>query len=140
MTSLRGPDPYAAVEDALATLAGRDASAVAAVCDLLHETIPTYTWVALIRRERSAVRIDCQRGQPYRVGLPNTAALLCAAATNIADVAATPPWDAAFPAARALIAVPAGPDRALVVASAHRGAFGPTDRALLERSGRELSN
>lgn len=137
MTSLRGPDPYASVEDALAA---RGALAAAAVCELLHTTIPTYTWVAVIKQGCPGAQIDCQRGQPHsadrQTSLP--IALFGAEATIVADVAAAPTWRAAFPKARALIAVPAGPGRALVATSEHQGAFGPADRALLESIGPRL--
>lgn len=142
MTSLRGPDPYADAEARLARLGAGRAPSVADLCRALHETIPTYDWVGLIARGPAGLRPIAQAGSPRALDAPAPA---CAALVGgaellvIHDLDAAPDLRGAFPGARALIAAPAGDGRALVVASAHRGAFGLADRALLGEAARLAS-
>ncbi|MFN8516665.1 MAG: hypothetical protein U0841_29625 [Chloroflexia bacterium] len=142
MTSLRGPDPYAAAEARLAPLfAGRPMSPDT-ICRALHETIPTYTWVGLARRNGDAVQLVAQQGTPRRATplAPACVALVATEATLVVhDVAADAACRACFPDARALIALPVGWARHLLVTSAHQGAFGLADRALLEQVARHLA-
>jgi putative methionine-R-sulfoxide reductase with GAF domain len=142
VTSLRGPDPYAAAEARLAPLLARQPSPPAAICRALHETVPTYTWVGLALRDGNTLRLVAQHGTTRRPTAlsPACTALLATDATLVVhDVAANAAYRACFPDARALIALPAGPGAHLLVTSEHRGAFGLADRALLEQVARHLA-
>jgi putative methionine-R-sulfoxide reductase with GAF domain len=142
MTSLRGPDPYASAEERLGPLLARQPAPLAEICRALQESVPTYTWVALARRDGDTLRPLTQHGTPRRASpLPAD----CAAALNgdatlvVHDAAAEPAFRDCVPGARALIAVPSGPEMCLLVASEHQGAFGLADRALLESVARHLA-
>jgi hypothetical protein len=104
--------------------------------------VPTYTWVALARRDGDGVQLLAQHGTPRRESpLPTgCAAQLTGEATLVVhDVAAEPACRDCFPGARALIAVPSGLEIQLLVASEHQGAFGLADHALLELVARNLA-
>ena len=134
MTSLRGPDPYAAAEGALAALFAQRSPQAAALCRALQETVPTYTWVGLVRVAATAAAVVAQHGTPRRAAtLPNGCAARLAGASTLVvdDVAAATDVRGCSPEVRALIAVPLGADMVLVVASAYQGAFGLADRDLL---------
>jgi len=134
MTSLRGPDPYAAAEAALARLSARPATAMRELCRVLHETVPTYTWVGLVRVAATGGRLLAQHGAARReTALTAACAALLADTTTlvIRDLLAAAAYRACFPAARALIAVPLEPGLVLVITSAYQGAFGLADRDLL---------
>ncbi len=134
MTSLRGLDPYVAAERALAPLFAQRPPAALALCRVLHETVPTYTWVGLVRLTTAEGRVLAQQGIPQRaITLPAGCATLLAGIGTLVvpDVLGMAPYRDCFPGARALIAIPLGPGMALVVASEHQGAFGLADRELL---------
>ena len=134
MTSLRGPDPYAIAEERLAPLLTHRPAPSTEICRALQESVPTYTWVALARRDGDGVQLLAQHGAPRRaLSLPTgcAAPLTDEVALVVHDVAAEPACRDCFPGARALIAVPSGPETQLLVASEHQGAFGLADRALL---------
>lgn len=142
MTSLRGPDPYAAAEARLAPLFAGWPMSPDALCRALHETIPTYTWVGLARRNGDTVQLVAQHGTPRRATplTPACAALVATDATLVVhDIAADAAYRACFPDARALIVLPADRARHLLVTSAQQGAFGLADRALLEQVARHLA-
>lgn len=134
MTSLRGPDPYADAEAALARLFARQSPAAHDLCRVLHETVPTYSWVGLVRVDADEARLLAQHGAPRRAAtLPDGCAALLSGATTLVvhDVATAAEYRGRFPEARALIAVPLGNAVVLVITSAHQGAFGLADRDLL---------
>jgi putative methionine-R-sulfoxide reductase with GAF domain len=134
MTSLRGPDPYAVAEQALARLLARRAPTPLALCQILHETVPTYSWVAVVDRAGPAARVLAQQGTTRREEslAAGCAALLPHASTLVvADVRAAVGYRDCFPEARALIAVPLAHRQSLIITSVHRGAFGLADRDLL---------
>jgi putative methionine-R-sulfoxide reductase with GAF domain len=140
MTTLRGPDPYALAEERLAALEsapGGERSDRAA-CAILHESVPTHSWVGIYRTQGAALALVAWAGG----GAPAARHLPLGAGDVVRvtdDVRADPQARALFPATRAEIVVPLAPSRAgagvLVIASEHRGAFGPADRALLGRVG-----
>ncbi|HEY8596926.1 MAG TPA: GAF domain-containing protein [Thermomicrobiales bacterium] len=144
MTTLRGPDPYAEAEERLAALfvTGRGGERwYAPVCAILHEAVPTYTWVGIYRVGRVALELAAWSGAvaPATQRLPLLPGLAGAAGAEplvLNDARGEPLADALTADTRAVIALPLGRGGrgagALVVASAHRGAFGPADRALLE--------
>lgn len=143
MTTLRGPDPYAEAEEHLAALfvtGGWGERFFAPVCAILHETVPTYTWVGLYRDEGTTLVLAAWSGAalPAAQRLPRLPALGGASGTEslvLNDAQDDPLVGSLVAESRAVSVLPlrwrpkgAG---ALVVASAHRGAFGPADRALL---------
>ena len=141
MTSLRGPDPYAIVEQEVARQVVQRHPDPATLCRVLHDALPTYTWVGLVRYDQGEETIVHQQGTPRRAAtLPNgCVALLCNDLVVIHDVANARPYRTCFPEARALISVPVDTASSLVVASAHQGAFGLADRDLLERVAHHLA-
>ncbi len=135
MTSLRGPDPYAIAEERLVPLLAHRPAPSAEICRALQESVPTYTWVGLVRRDGDNAQVLAQHGTPRRASpLPTgcAAQLIGDATLVVHDVAAEPACRDCFPGARAFIAVPCGPETYLLVTSEHQGAFGLADRALLE--------
>ncbi len=138
MTIMRGPDPYAAAEAALAQLRaqrGRPADFAAALCAALHQTVPTYNWVGYYQLVGQRLRLAVWAG-----GAAPKQRLL-ARPTSSAPIVTNdlPRPPASAPAkARAMVVVPSGGDSAvsgaLLVASEHRGAFGPADFALLQQA------
>lgn len=143
MTTLRGPDPYAEAEDHLAALfvtGGWGERFYAPVCAILHETIPTYTWVGIYRVEGSTLVLDAWSGAalPAAQRIPVPPTLGGASGTEpfvLNDAQGDPVVRSLVAETRAVMTLPlqwgkkgAG---ALMIASAHRGAFGPADRALL---------
>lgn len=143
MTTLRGPDPYAQVEDELAQLmpgARQPAELRASLCGAL-QTIPTYTWVAYYPVGPHALGRDCSAGE--RALAPRTLPLLPGTAPVIANDLATAA--ARYPFADSTRATAQFPCLhagqvvgVLVVASVHRGAFGPADVALLTQAAQQL--
>lgn len=140
MTSLRGPDPYASAEERLAPLLARRPVPLAEICRALHESVPTYTWVGLARRDGDRAHLLAQCGTPQRAtSLPLTCVAPLPGETTLVidNLAAAPAFRDCFPTARALIVIPAT-GICLIVASEHRGAFGLADRALLAAVARHL--
>ena len=132
MAILRGPDHYASVEDQLAALrpGGRRDSAI---CRILHETIPTYSWVGIYRQTADEMALAAWSGvgPANLLRLPSSDSRESREENNVRAHAQTGRFLAA---ARAETQIPfAGTDGAgvLAVASEHRGAFGPADRDLL---------
>ena len=141
MTSLRGPDPYAIVEQEVARQVARRHRDPATLCRVLHEALPTYTWVGLISCDPGAGAIVHQHGTPHRAAALSSdcVALLRTEMVVIHDVANAPPYRTCFPEARALLGVPVKTNLALVVTSAHQGAFGLADREILARVAHHLA-
>ena len=141
MTSLRGPDPYAAVEERLARLFVGPNVDLVEVCRALHETVPTYNFVGVASRDPDKAAVIARSGAPMLTDPLATACLPGADDPPLVlhDVIAAPIWRRCYPGARAVIAVPSGRERALVVVSEHQGAFGLADRALLERVAQRLA-
>jgi len=150
MTTLRGPDPYAEAEEHLAALfvAGKGGERFyAPVCAILHEAVPTYTWVGIYRVERAALVLAAWSGGtvPPMEQLPPLPGWGDGAPVEpyLSNDAQGEPLAASLVVGtRAVVALPLrwGQQGAggLVIASAHRGAFGPADRALLELVARLL--
>ncbi len=135
MAILRGPDPYALAEERLAALPGgrfrerRDAE----ICRLLHETIPTYSWVGIYRPGTTGLLLSGWAGlsQPPA---PHLHRLIDRQSRVLNDLWADPQSRPLFPDTRAEAVIPLTADDrsgAIVVASEHRGAFGPADLDLL---------
>jgi len=152
MTTLRGPDPYADAEEHLAALfvTGQGGERFyAPVCAILHEAVPTYSWVGAYRVEGAALALVAWSGvaAPLAQRLPLLPGLGGASGRELFvlnDAQGEPLVAALVADTRAVIALPLGWGRqgagALVIASAHRGAFGPADRALLELVARRLDS
>ena len=150
MTSLRGPDPYAEAEEQLAALFVTEQGGerlYAPVCAILHEAVPTYTWVGIYRAAGAALALVAWSGAvaPATQRLPLLPGLGGGSGREplvLNDLHGDPLTATLVADTRAVIAVPLGWGRrgaaALVIASAHRGAFGPADRALLDLVARRL--
>jgi putative methionine-R-sulfoxide reductase with GAF domain len=134
MTTLRGPDPYALAEERLATVptelavSDRDAEC----CQILHESIPTFNYVALYRTGNAALDLATWVGSappPSYLRRPRSEQ------TSVRNDLATDPnppfWAGSTRAEVLLPFVTSAGQAALLVASDHRGAFGPADLALL---------
>lgn len=153
MTTLKGPDPYAEAEERLAALFAREAdpgALHAGVCRILHETVPTYSWVGIYLVEGDELVLVAWQGPraAEHARTPLGRGICGAAAASrrtvvVDDVSADPRYLARFASTRAEIAVPIQDDRAVYgeidIASDHRAAFGPADRAFLEATAGELA-
>lgn len=134
MTTLRGPDPYALAEERLAsvptglTARARDAEH----CRILQETIPTFNYVALYRPGNAELDLAAWAGSappPPRLRRPRDDRPRI---RNDLATEPTPPLWAGSTRAEVLLPFATVAGRAaLLVASDHRGAFGPADLALL---------
>lgn len=142
MTTLRGPDPYALAEGRLRALWGAGAgweALCAGVCAILHESIPTYTYVVVFALGEDGVPMAAGwRGADDATDWRSLSRDLVgevAVGGEVVVRATAGSGGDGDGRARAAIAVPlrAGERMhgALVVISEHRGAFGPADRAFL---------
>ncbi|HEX5502773.1 MAG TPA: GAF domain-containing protein [Thermomicrobiales bacterium] len=146
MTTIKGPDPYAIVEERLGALfAGTDdlAALYDGVCRALNEAVPTHNWVGIYLVEGADLALAAWHGPAptEHVRIPLGQGVCGAAASSgetivVDDVNADPRYLACFLNTRAEIVVPIKDARAVYgeidIDSDHRGAFGPADRALLE--------
>lgn len=146
MTTIRGADPYAEVEERVGALFGGTADLgelYEGVCRILNEAVPTYNWVGIYLVEGEELALAAWRGPAptEHLRIPLGRGICGAAAASgetivVDDVNADPRYLACFLNTRAEIVVPiVSGERVwgeIDIDSEHRGAFGPADRALLE--------
>ena len=145
MAIIKGSDPYEIAEAQLADLFASSAApqeVYARVTAILHEAIPTYSWVGIALTEGESLVLYASHGAMAMRLLPDqlsrgvsATALAKGELVAVDDVLADPHYRAMFASTRAEIAVPilrhGRVHGVLAVASDHRGAFGLADRTLL---------
>lgn len=143
MSILRGPDPYAAAEERLAALRSgrqwprwRDSE----LCQLLNETIPTYSWVGIYRSGTAGLHLSGWAGE-HQSPSPYLNRMIGQQPRVTNNLEAEPRMRPLFRSTRAEALIPfVAPhgSGAIVVASDHRGVFGPADLALLQLAAQAL--